>query len=275
MELAEVTNIIDVVKLAFMQFTDEAIIISASLLIFIFCILLIYWFYNRHKFKNLNHQIPATVVKNYLDSVIENSNSLKSSLLRNNGKGADNIPSVVSLDNLGTDSNSELEFLKVENEKLKESLDQSGNVDELKNKIISLEEELNSKGNDSGLSDKIKKITRERDELKDILKEYSVIEDDISNLKHLKQENKQLKEQLAALKGGDSSSSITTEPNPPSEEATSEVPINQEMPDGEVKNQEKTNLSDKKPDDRGTHNDEVKKEKSPEELLSEFENMLG
>lgn len=58
------------------------------------------WFSNRRKYHNLKHAIPANVVQSYLDSIIQNSSALKSSLFRGGGSELTGIPSVIPTHNL-------------------------------------------------------------------------------------------------------------------------------------------------------------------------------
>ncbi len=75
---------------------DNVFFISLSVLFLLAVLIIVYWFYTRRKMQELKHQIPAAVIKNYLDSVIQNSNALKSSLFRGGGLDlADGVPSVV------------------------------------------------------------------------------------------------------------------------------------------------------------------------------------
>ena len=67
------------IRVILTQFTDETISIFLAVLVIVFAALIAYWVYNRRKFHQLSHQIPASVVKNYLDSIIANSTALKSS----------------------------------------------------------------------------------------------------------------------------------------------------------------------------------------------------
>ena len=91
----------ETIRLILTKFTDETITIFSLLLLVTMVGIIIYWFYNRKKFHQLSHEIPASVVKNYLDSIIENSNSLKSSLFRGGGLDIGNgIPSVVQIGDL-------------------------------------------------------------------------------------------------------------------------------------------------------------------------------
>ena len=72
---------VEILKIILTRFTDETIIISATCLFLVFSILIMYWLYNRSRFYRLRTQIPASVVKGYLDSLIQNSKSIKSSFV--------------------------------------------------------------------------------------------------------------------------------------------------------------------------------------------------
>lgn len=224
-------------------FTDETIIISLMVLIVIFSILMVYWLYNRRKYRELTHQIPASVVKSYLDSIIQNSTSLKSSLFRGGGlEVGDGIPSVVpSRDfpssgvQMGGASPEEISQKNAEIASLNARLsDKEKIVLELEKKLQNMRAQLEASGDDATLElqkqldaahariaeleallaqqpsgggdpeiqSKLDEVTQERDELKERLAEYEIIEDDIANLKKYKQENEQLKKSLAAYEGG-------------------------------------------------------------------------
>ena len=91
----------ETVRLILTKFTDETITVFSTLLLMTMAIIVAYWFYNRKKFHQLSHEIPASVVKNYLDSIIQNSAALKSSLFRGGGLDIGNgIPSVVPIHDL-------------------------------------------------------------------------------------------------------------------------------------------------------------------------------
>ena len=57
-----------------------------------------------------------------------------------------------------------------------------------------------SSGGDGAIKAELGKVTKERDELKERLMEYEIIEEDF-DLKRLQQENEQLKATIAQLKG--------------------------------------------------------------------------
>ena len=267
-----------------------------------------YWFYNRKKFHQLTHEIPASVVKNYLDSIIQNSTSLKSSLFRGGGLDMGNgIPSVVPVGDLpasmsiGVGSaleevnqkNAEIASLTLKlNDRTKQISDlekrmqdlgsgKGGNAEAeiLKKEVGALQTQLAearaSSGGDATLSRDLTAVTSERNDLRERLKEYEIIEEDLANLKRLQQENDQLKAELAALKRGapqvkipdaviaaaavleeeeedlEAAMAQAIADSQPKAAVAAEAPIEEEIPSAEVE------------------------QKSAEELLSEFEKMLG
>lgn len=229
------------------NFTDETIMISFMFLTIVFSILVAYWLFNRRKYRELTHQIPASVVKNYLDSIIQNSTALKSSLFRGGGlEVGDGIPSVVPVRDFPSMnvevsgvSQAELSQKNAEIASLHSRLgDKDRIVSDLEKKlselrgqlasasgadqdvVASLQAELDAAhkriaeleallakaqaaGSSNPLAEKqLAEVSKERDELKERLAEYEIIEDDIANLKKYKQENEQLRKSLAAYEGG-------------------------------------------------------------------------
>lgn len=306
-------------KLFLTQFTDETIAISALSLIFVFSVLVAYWIYNRRKFQQLAHQIPATVVKNYLDSIIQNSTALKSSLFRGGGL-EDGIPSVVPIAKLSTghvgdgglssdvlnQKNAEIAALKnqlgdkdkliadLEKKASQSSPDGGADVSGLNAEIERLEgllkerdEELASTklaggesvgGNDDELQKQLEAITKERDELKDRLQEYEIIEEDLANLKRLQQENEQLKKTVASLKPGGivetaSKSEAAVSKKDEVAEAASEEST-QDAPETVSENEVEAGPAASEDASAGSGDDQAE-QKSAEELLNEFEKMLG
>lgn len=290
----------DSVLYYFDHFSPEFLIIETGLLVVIVAIFIVMWVYNRKKFHALKHQIPAGVVKEYLDTIIQNSNALKSSLFR--GGGVDvgsslNIPMPSSSGAGGADPamllqrDSEIANLRSqlqEKNKIINSLEAKINPLEqenatLRKRIAELEAALKNAGQgvsapvasapaaDSGDSAKLKaelsKVTKERDELLMRLKEYEIIEDDLANLKRLQQENEQLKK---ALGGG---APVAATPAAPAPASTPEVakaaPAPEASAPAAVEVAEAVTASEDIPAPASGD------AKSPEDLLSEFEKMLG
>lgn len=346
------------------NYTPQILVFEIAVLTLVFVTIIVIWVMNRKKFHNLKHQVPAAVVNDYLNSIIQNSNALKSSLFR--GGGVDGIPSVIPVSGIpGGDSlmmagdataaeltrkNAEIASLQsqlsVKNQtvsdlekKLKETENKlasssaassapSVDVSDYEKKITTLEEKIMSLeamlaaakeggsaapvagGDDSALRKQLEEVTRERDELKDRLQEYGIIEDDLANLKRLQQENAQLRKSLESM-GGDVDAVVAAIPASGSAkaapiaaaaavdavdavdvgfeepavdevvdvEAESEVPEEFELPAVEEEAEEAV-ADIPTLEDEGSSLDEgvaasSGEEKSPEDLLSEFEKMLG
>lgn len=326
------------------KFSKEILFIQIGFLLIIFAVFIWVWLYNRRRFHHLKHQIPASVVKNYLDSIIQNSTALKSSLFRGGGMDLEGgIPSVMPLKDMAGGSSSiiigsgdeseEINAKNAEIMKLRAELEQKQNVvrdlekemiglkGEVKSRderIIELENEIkNLKGNLSGegtaLSDELESTKSERDELRNRLAEYAVIEDDLANLKRLQQENDQLR---SALNSKDDLSNFLEEEEAVAEVATEEVQETEDFPEALESNdgfeddlramEEALEESEKQTETESFLADEPTEveaeveevaseeeevvaaaseekeeeekessEKTPEDLLSEFEKMLG
>lgn len=301
----------ETIRLVVTKFNHESLTIFSILLLLTTIILIAYWFYNRKKFHDLSHQIPAAVVKTYLDTIIQNSNSLKSSLFRGGGLDlANGIPSVVPLSDLGSSSigvsNDELnqkiaEIASLNNKlgdknkqiadlekRLQELSSASGSggaevnalrseIGILSKKLKEAEELAKSSGGDGDAQKLLQVAQKEKESLLERLKEYEIIEEDLANLKRLQQENEQLKNELASLKKGGSAApaaaataAATTIPEVVPE---SDIDLEAEMAaaiadSSKPKESPKTLEVEDIPANEG-------EQKSAEELLSEFEKMLG
>jgi myosin heavy subunit len=313
----------ETLRLVLTKFTDETITVFSLLLLVTMVLIILYWFYNRKKFHQLSHEIPASVVKNYLDSIIQNSNSLKSSLFRGGGLEIGNgIPSVVPVGdlpssmNIGVGSgseeinqkNAEIASLSQKlNDRQKQITDLEkrlaelsagkglgAETDLLKKDLATAQQRLKetenqlaearaSSGGDAQLQKDLTSVTNDRNELRERLKEYEIIEEDLANLKRLQQENDQLKAELMALRKTSSAAPAPAAPvAPPTPapapaavmEAVEELDLEAEMAKaiadskGPSKPQTVEVTADSIPSEEG-------EQKSAEELLSEFEKMLG
>ncbi len=216
------------------KFSDEGLQIVFLLSLMSFLAMVTLWIYNRKKFNELAHHIPASVVKSYLDSIIENSNSLKSSLFRGGGLDVkDGVPSVLPLAGSGSGKNAialaddgEMESLQAQIHALRSQVGEKNHVirqledrlqsvsfaagaeeevlrlrSELSKKDAALQQALDSPreiSESSGIPEEEHLgLKAERDSLHERLKEYEIIEEDLANLKRLQQENENLRAQLA------------------------------------------------------------------------------
>lgn len=304
----------ETLRLILTKFTDETITVFSLLLLVTMVGIIIYWFYNRKKFHQLSHEIPASVVKNYLDSIIQNSNSLKSSLFRGGGLDIGNgIPSVFPVGDLpssmsigigsgGEESslkNAEIASLTQKlNDRQKQILDLERSIQDLsagkglgaetellkkdlassQQKIRDLEAQLAEamarSGGDPNLQKELASITSERNEIRERLREYAIIEEDLANLKRLQQENDQLKAELLSYKkGAPAVAAAPIEPTPDPVEEDLEAAMAQAIAESKPTPSAANVVEVAAPDDLPV--EEVGEQKSAEELLSEFEKMLG
>lgn len=313
------------------KFGPELLVIQFGFLVILSTLFLWLWFSNRRKYNNLKHAIPANVVKSYLDSIIQNSTALKSSLFRGGGLEVNGVPSVLPLaglmggDNMGLSGAPSTALLEDINQKkaLIASLEsqlasaQSSNR-ELEIKLATLQANLTAAeikikeleallaqlragggGGDAGLKKELAMVTKERDEIRDRLKEFEIISDDLANLKRLQQENDQLKKSLAAQGGslpkpipvdlnniisqadvsdllqdlGQSTTPVVADDTKALEDFLSS-PDETPAESSEVDTSEADMLATM--DEANIPNEiKPKSEKTPEDLLSEFEKMLG
>ncbi len=304
------------------KFGPEILVIQFGLLVILSTLFLWLWFSNRRKYHNLKHAIPANVVKSYLDSIIQNSTSLKSSLFRGGGTDINGVPSVMPLshlvggDSLGLSGAPSTALMEEINQKkaMIASLEAQiasylSSQKEIENKLISYQSNLSSAenkvkelegilaesrtGSDDSLKTELAMLRKERDEIKEKLKEFEIISDDLANLKRLHQENDQLKRSLAALQGTSSPEALptieTSQSNPADvSELLGDVGNSEEAPVDNnqalesflsTQSEEPASTSSEAPAIAAMTEPEGeapnKSDKTPEDLLSEFEKMLG
>jgi hypothetical protein len=295
------------------KFTPEILVILSGLLVITTTLFLWLWFANRRTYNLLRHQLPASVVKTYLDSVIQNSNALKSALFRGGGSdvaaGATAAPVIVppmgggeSLAAMGAGDSALREQLQ---QKLAELAALQAQVSSLQNIKKDLENSLSgaqarikeleallasaSKGDSGAMAAELQKITKERDDLREKLREYEIIEDDLANLKRLQQENQQLKRSLGV------SGAAVAEAAPVLEQPKGQDPLaaagdifeevaaapeessTAELEEFLSSTEEVAPVPEKEVENALTEaaNKQGNNDKTPEDLLSEFEKMLG
>lgn len=301
------------------KYSDLIFEFQIGFLIIILSVFVWVWYYNRKKYNHLKHQIPASVVKSYLDSIIQNSTALKSSLFRGGGLDVDpsSVPSVMPLQDLpgstavnvgaggGDDAalraqiaalqaqlaekNTIVTDLEAKNAELNGVVKQKQERIEELEKLLA-EAQANAGSGEGGGADPaaLAALEKERDELKEELQQYDIISNDIADMKRLKQENEQLKKALADA-GGEAPAPVAEEPAasepevaeaaPEPEPAPVEEPVAEEAaPEEAVAEaapvEEPAEEAAPEPVEAAAANEEGD-DKSPEDLLSEFEKMLG
>ncbi len=228
--------------------TSELAILFIILILFTAIVFMGFYVYNRtRKLNKLDRQIPASLVRSYLNSIIKNSSDLKDSLFLEEGATENDI---VSLKSQLKEKERIIEELSKEKSE-KASATPSQEMPILMDDKVNLEE--------------LDKMTKERDELLLRISDYQKAEEDFANLKKLKQENEDLKKRLG-------------EPisEPPAEETT-------KLDESKILEFEQAQVEEKpaenKPDQTASSNEKLgeiaKEEKSAEDLLKEFEKMLG
>ncbi len=240
--------------------TSELIILFIILLLFVLIVIMgFYVFHRTKKLNKMDRQIPASLVQSYLNSIIKNSSELKESLFLGGGTpGKEN------------------DILALKEElKLKEKM--ISELSKLKGGAV----EAGSTGapvtlEPSVLQEELTRVMAERDELMIKVSDYQKAEQDFIDLKKIKEENQELKKRLG----------ITTE------EAKLEVKIETPKPteEGKVLEFEKPSSQVEEPvkvsgpakatepakeTEPANLEDVSKEEKSAEDLLKEFEKMLG
>ncbi len=304
------------------KYSDLIFEFQIGFLIIILSVFVWVWYYNRKKYNHLKHQIPASVVKSYLDSIIQNSTALKSSLFRGGGLDVDpsSVPSVMPLEDLpgstavnvggatgGDDAalraqiaglqaqlaekNSIVTDLESKNAELEGIVKQKQERIEELEKLLA-EAQANAGSDEGGGADPavVEALTKERDELKEELQQYDIISNDIADMKRLKQENEQLKKALADA-GGEAPAAAEAAPpaqeapeaeaqaaaaveEPVAEEAPTEAPTEAVAEQEPAPVEEPAAEAAPEPVEAAASTEEGD-DKSPEDLLSEFEKMLG
>ena len=323
-----VINLID-------KMNDDILMILVGFLLIVSTLFMWLWFSNRRKYHNLKHAIPANVVKSYLDSIIQNSNALKSQLFRGGGQDLGNVASVIPLHEMtggegvaisGAPSTALLEELnqkkaiisnleaqllplKNSNRELDSKMASSqSTLISAEAKIKELESLLaksRTGAGDAVLSSELSMVSKKRDELKERLREFEIIADDLANLKRLQQENEQLKRSLAGKGQNEKSLNQEIDLDQPvggfknEDESVENDPFENLAQSGSVPEDNSaldeflsasTEMQSEEPVQLPVENEPVKaaqpvgapapevkgkSDKTPEDLLSEFEKMLG
>jgi hypothetical protein len=274
------------------KYTTQIFVLQMGMLVILSAIILWVYYYNRKKYHNLKHQIPASVVKNYL--------------FRGGGLDVDpsSIPSVMPLDQLqtstpiGVSTSGGDEALRAEVARLQSQLTEKQNIiTDLENKSTDLEGTVKAKqerieelekllaeaqanegtaggGDDEALKAQLAEVTTERDSLKEDLAQYDIIEDDLADLKRLKQENEQLRAALEGSGGSVPEAAPVAEaaPVPAAEPVVAEpepVAVAEAAPEAVAE------PAAAAPVEEVAVAPAAEDDKSPEDLLSEFEKMLG
>lgn len=175
----------------FSKFTSEALIFEVLFILLLLTLYSAYWVLRKRKHGVLHEfsNVPPSVVKDYLSALMMDAEQMRAQLFGLLG-GVGGSP--VGFARPGGDFSAALAALEAK------MAEQAKAMEALLAEKAKLEAELaaaragggGGTGDNPELAEKIK-------QLESRLAEYSVIEDDLANLKRLQQENKQLKSQLS------------------------------------------------------------------------------
>ena len=223
------------------QFTPEALLLEGALFLLLLAGYAAFWLLSKRRLGVIQTAVPSGVIKIYLNELIEDAERLRAQLfgilraagvnlsdeemkaalstglLRTSGTvgGALNIPiagqanpalagQMGAIEQQMNAQARALETLGLEKSRLEQEL-------------LTLKASGGGAGGGGDNSALIAELQKKIKELEDRLAEYSVIEDDLANLKRLQQENAQLKAALAA--GGGAVAAGAAKPAAPAEAA--------------------------------------------------------
>lgn len=171
------------------EFVPETITLMFWLLFLSSSGLIFYWIKNRNKYLNYSHEIPESLIRDYQDSMDGNMQAKDSNFAQDSS-----LASVVKASDLSNsssnilDMNSQMESLAAEISSLKENLQSRENViEQLESKVPAVEDISD---------DELLALKKANEDLKNKLKEFELIEDDLVTLRDLQVENKELKNKL-------------------------------------------------------------------------------
>lgn len=263
----------------FSKFTQEALLFETFVIFTLGVAYTAFWIIKKRRFGVSPNVIPSGMVKHYLGELIHDAQSLRTQLfglLGQTGVGGSEKLSVTlaagsaSLTDLGPSVASGVsaaaeriasdpELSQKMQELEKKLQDQTGAMQALETEKTKLEQELaNAKSGSStpdgggAPSGDLKKLQDKIKELEEKLMEYSVIEDDLANLKRLQQENAQLK---AALEGKGGNAADVKAPAPSTPEAPKE--------EAAAKPEEKSEAKEEPPKEEPPKEEPPKEESTP------------
>ena len=196
----------------FSRFSSEALLFEALVIFTLLAVYAAFFVLRKRRFGSVKTQIPAGVVKAYLNELIGDAESLRAQLfgllysagvpaaelahLRGTGSGV-SAGAMLQATQAGGGDPAAVQALEA---KLAAQAKQIETFLAEKVRVEKELEETRTKGDStsSQSSNELNKLQEKIGLLEGKLAEYSVIEDDLANLKRLQQENTQLKTQLGA-----------------------------------------------------------------------------
>ncbi|NDG83899.1 MAG: hypothetical protein EBX52_02550 [Proteobacteria bacterium] len=225
------------------KFTEELLLLSAAILFALLAVYCYQWVIKKRRLGAARNEIPATVVKAYLNQLIHEAQFVRTQLFGlMNGASPDGDPmNLLRTSPAAAPSTADAieallppqggvpteleERLKALQKQLSEKESIVVNINVEKTKLLEEIENLRqnqkamqSAGSAGAGSDE---LARRVKELEARLEEYSLFEDDLANLKRLQQENQQLRKKLEAM---GSNLGLPAEPAPAPVVAVTEAP---------------------------------------------------
>ncbi len=198
----------------FSKFTPEALLFEALLICVLVSSYAAFWVVRKRRFGAVENEVPASVVKVYLNELIGEAEDMRAQLFGLLSGGSPRVRNAESSGPSFAVSGDAAEKLAALERKMS---DQAAAMEKILSEKAKLEKELSdaraggaSAGGAPAGNDDLQKLLEKCQGLEARLAEYSVIEDDLANLKRLQQENAQLKSQL----GGGAAATPTPSPAP-------------------------------------------------------------
>ncbi len=213
----------EAIALVFSKFSEE--LIAAQLALLLVCTgTALYLLLVRKKKKESAEWVPAAVVRAYLDRVQAEEREVRMKLFGELSAtyGIPNPMTAPLASALGTtiaDPNlvRELDALRAQLALSDQRvIEFDRNMNALKAEKAALEQKLKELGSGASASGaapgspEFVALQKEASDLKEKLQEYSVIEDDLANLKKFQKENEQLRQRIGQLEGGAASSTVVS-----------------------------------------------------------------
>jgi len=182
------------------QFTPEALVLEGLLICVLAAGYSAFWLLRKRRIGVIEHAVPAGLVKEYLGGLIQEAEFIRMQLFGLLKQGDAGFQQGALPRSFGAGAGGGAALAELE-AKLSE---QQKSLERVINEKIQLEADLAAaKGAVGEGSGPNRELEAKLKELQGRLDEYSIIEDDLANLKRLTQENAALKAQLAsAPKGG-------------------------------------------------------------------------
>ncbi len=248
----------------FSRFTPEALLIEAVVILTLVCGYTAFWVLRKRRYGSVGQEVPSTVVKTYLNELITEAELIRSQLFgllagsgvptgAAHGTGASPTLAMLSGAAQAGASATAISAAVANDPELAKKfstlelkvLEQARAMETLLTEKSKLEKELGDArlagaaaggGGAGGDAAAMAKLTEKIRQLESRLAEYSIIEDDLANLKKLQQENAQLKAALSQQVGTGAAAAaaapvvaaaaaVAAEPAPAAEPAAAAEPV--------------------------------------------------